>query len=154
MSQSSCLNPCLNWYGRQGSGSAKYKQPRLWCLTAAMQNHSPRNQSKGSPASCSLWVVTRAPKRCWFTVIFPGCHVMMVVDSSFQCFHLEENFPFSTNVIECTWQVYFSCLCWVMISVISMITPIMCSEISSVCSLLYLEQQDNGYMLDPKHQIT
>lgn len=41
-----------------------------------------------------------------------------------------------------------------MISVISMITPIMCSEISSVCSLMYLEQQDDGYMLDPKHQIT
>lgn len=26
--------------------------------------------------------------------------MMMVAKSAFQCFHLEENFPFSTNVIE------------------------------------------------------
>lgn len=56
MSQSSCLNPCLNWYGRQGSGSAKYKQPCLWCLTAAMQSHSPGNQTKGSPATACGWL--------------------------------------------------------------------------------------------------
>lgn len=112
------------------------------------------NLSKGSPASCRLWVVTRAPERCWFTMIFPGCHVMMMGEkSSFQCFHLEGNFPFSSNVIEYTLQVYFSRLCWVMISVISMITLVMCSEISRVCFLMYLQHQDDGYMLHPKYQI-
>lgn len=77
--------------------------------------------------------------------------MVMVAKSSFQCFHLEENFPCSTNVIEYIhllyWD-YFSHLCWVMISVISMITLVMCTEISSVCFLMYLKHQNDGYILN------
>lgn len=41
-----------------------------------------------------------------------------------------------------------------MITVISMITPLVCTEISSVCFVMYLKHQDDAYMLHPKYQVT